>query len=118
MSSMRSVKEASAVTIVSLSEKWPQQDEEKTLRKVDFLEDKKETRPIEFVHRKDIVELATRGLTMKERLIVLLYYFEELTMREIGLTLDLSESRVCQLHTRIMERLREQLQRSKGDLLS
>ena len=38
-------------------------------------------------------------------------------MREIGLTLDLSESRVCQLHTRIMERLREQLARVQNDLL-
>lgn len=113
------VKEASAVTVVSLSEKWPQQeDDSKTLRKVDFLEDKKQTKPIEFVHRKDIVELATKGLSMKERLILLLYYFEDLTMREIGLALDLSESRVCQLHTRIMERLREQLMRSRADLLS
>jgi RNA polymerase sigma factor for flagellar operon FliA len=113
------VKEASAVTVVSLSEKWPQQeDDSKTLRKVDFLEDKKQTKPIEFVHRKDIVEVATRGLSMKERLILLLYYFEDLTMREIGLALDLSESRVCQLHTRIMDRLREQLMRSRADLLS
>ena len=42
--------------------------------------------------------------------------FEELTMREIGLVLDLSESRVCQLHTRIMARLQAKLGGRAKDL--
>ena len=53
---------------------------------------------------------------MRERMIVVLYYFEELTMREIGLTLDLSESRVCQLHSRIIARLKSRLGRRRDEL--
>lgn len=113
------VREASAVSIVSLSEKWPGEDDEaKTLRKIDILEDKRQTRPIDFAQRKDFLRRVVSVLGRKEREILLLYYFEDLTMREIGLTLDLSESRVCQLHTRIMDRLREQLAKVKTDLLA
>ena len=50
-----------------------------------------------------------RGLNRNERLIVLLYYYEEMTMKEIGLTLDLSESRVSQMHSSIISRLKGQL---------
>ena len=50
-----------------------------------------------------------KGLTATERLILILYYYEEMTMKEIGLTLDLSESRVSQMHSAIVDRLRFQL---------
>jgi RNA polymerase sigma factor for flagellar operon FliA len=50
--------------------------------------------------------LLTRGLSRAEQLIVTLYYYEDLTMSEIGRTLDLSESRVSQLHSGILRRLR------------
>ena len=113
------VKDASAVSIVSLSEKWPaDEDDSKTLRKIDILEDKRQTKPIEYAQRKDFLQRVVSMLVKKEREILLLYYFEDLTMREIGLTLDLSESRVCQLHTRIMDRLREHLGKVKQDLLA
>ena len=46
------------------------------------------------IQRKDLKDLVTRGLSRAERLILILYYYEEMTMKEIGLTLDLSESRV------------------------
>ncbi|MBI4574761.1 MAG: FliA/WhiG family RNA polymerase sigma factor [Planctomycetes bacterium] len=112
------VKEASAVTMVSLSEKWNEREENKSLRKIDMLEDRKGTNPVEDLQKKEIMELVVKGLSRKERLIVLLYYFEELTMREIGLTLDLSESRVCQLHSRIITRLQMQMDKIRADLLS
>ena len=44
-------------------------------------------------------------------LIVLLYYYEGMTMKEISLTFDISESRVCQMHTMILAKLRSQLRR-------
>ena len=40
---------------------------------------------------------------------MVLYYFEELTMAEIGVVLDLSESRVSQIHKDVIERLRDRL---------
>jgi RNA polymerase sigma factor for flagellar operon FliA len=52
----------------------------------------------------------TKGLSRAERLIVILYYYEEMTMKEIGMTLDLSESRVSQMHSSILARLKAQMQ--------
>jgi RNA polymerase sigma factor for flagellar operon FliA len=61
------------------------------------------------VERRELVaELAEAltTLTERERLILSLYYHEELTMREIGQVLEISEGRVCQLHARALHKLR------------
>lgn len=50
-------------------------------------------------------------LTEQERLVVALYYYEELTLKEIGLVLELSESRVSQLHTKAVLSLRVKLRK-------
>src|SRR5439155_22711600 len=50
-------------------------------------------------------------LPARERLIVGLYYEKELTMKEIGVVLDITESRICQLHTRVVKDLRVRLER-------
>jgi len=55
--------------------------------------------------REDLLK-AVRHLPEKERVVVSLYYGEELTMKEIGKTLRLTESRVCQLHTQAILRLK------------
>lgn len=61
---------------------------------------------------------AIEGLPEKERRVIALYYDEELTMKEIGLVLSITESRVCQLHTqailRLKTRLREYTESSRG----
>ena len=54
---------------------------------------------------------AVDSLTEQERTVVSLYYFEELTLKEIGQVLTISESRVCQIHARGLLRLRSALQR-------
>ncbi|MEM9420122.1 MAG: sigma factor-like helix-turn-helix DNA-binding protein, partial [Planctomycetota bacterium] len=54
-------------------------------------------------------DLVTGKLSRAERLIVVLYYYEQMSMKEIGVTLDLSESRVSQMHSSIMARLKVQL---------
>lgn len=110
------MKEASATSIVSFSEKWQEQDDTHAFHAVDLLEDRRAENPVDELQRKDVMEMVTKELSLKERLIVLLYYFEELTMREIGLVLDLSESRVCQLHTRILARLKGKLGTRAKDL--
>jgi RNA polymerase sigma factor for flagellar operon FliA len=58
-----------------------------------------------------------QSMPERERLVLTLYYFEELTLAEIGESLGVTESRICQIHgkavrrlrTRVMERTREQL---------
>ncbi len=48
-------------------------------------------------------------LPAKEKLVISLYYYDEMTMKEIGMILDLTESRVCQLHTQAILHLRSSL---------
>jgi RNA polymerase sigma factor for flagellar operon FliA len=54
-------------------------------------------------------------LPQQERLVVSLYYYEHLTLKEIGRALGISESRVSQVHTRAMMRLRLRLQNSLSE---
>jgi RNA polymerase sigma factor for flagellar operon FliA len=54
----------------------------------------------------EFAELTTAGLSSAELLILKLYYFEQMTMAQVGKALDLSESRVSQIHTAILARLR------------
>lgn len=58
------------------------------------------------VEDRDEFMTLVRPLGRREREIVLFYYFEDLTMAEIGQHMDLSESRVCQLHARAIEKMR------------
>jgi RNA polymerase sigma factor for flagellar operon FliA len=108
-------KDASAVGLVSLSRKWFETDSNKDVREIDVLEDKKGADPVREIQRKDLKELITKGLSRAERLIIILYYFEEMTMKEIGATLDLSESRVSQMHSSILARLKAQMQEKKKE---
>lgn len=62
--------------------------------------------PSEKVSRLMFTEFMTRGLNREERLVLVLYYYEGLTMAEIGQVLNLSESRVSQIHKDVIERLR------------
>jgi RNA polymerase sigma factor for flagellar operon FliA len=101
-----------------LTDKAKDEEGSKTLRKIDLLQNKKQEDPEQELRRKEVTEFITRGLSRKERLIMLLYYYEDLTMREIGATLNLSESRVCQLHSRIIFRLKNQLKKYQTELLS
>ena len=62
----------------------------------------------------EVLTSAVHGLPEREWLIISLYYKDELTMKEIALILDISESRVCQLHGRALERLREPMTRDRA----
>jgi RNA polymerase sigma factor for flagellar operon FliA len=60
---------------------------------------------------------AIEELPEREKMVISLYYFEELTLKEIGMVLGISESRVSQLHTRALLKLKNKLSRIKSDLL-
>jgi RNA polymerase sigma factor for flagellar operon FliA len=73
--------EANAKTIFSLSEKWDDGDEDKEMEKVEILADRKSIDPVDTIQQSDALEMITSSLTKKERLIILMYYYEGLTMR-------------------------------------
>lgn len=52
------------------------------------------------------LEQSIEGLPEKERMVLTLYYVEELTMKEIGAVLNITESRVCQIHAKTILRLK------------
>jgi RNA polymerase sigma factor for flagellar operon FliA len=64
-------------------------------------------------NRRQLVEAVER-LNERDRIVVTLYYFENLTLAEIGKVLGVTESRVCQLHTRAVLRLRSKLTESSS----
>ncbi len=59
--------------------------------------------------RRELMVMVDRQLSTRERTIVHSYYHGEQTMRRIGSRLRLAESRVCQMHTRLLCRLKERL---------
>ena len=90
-------------------------DDDKDLEKVEILADKKSTSPVDTIQQRDALDMITSSLTKKERLIILMYYYEGLTMREIGEIMELTESRVCQIHSNVMARLKGQLDRAQDE---
>ncbi len=103
-------KDSKPVNVVSLNRKWFETDSSKDIREIDVIQDNRQEDPITALHKRDLKLLMTKGLSRAERLIVILYYYEEMTMKEIGMTLDLSESRVSQMHSSILARLQAQMQ--------
>jgi RNA polymerase sigma factor for flagellar operon FliA len=62
---------------------------------------------------KGAVTSAIEQLPEKERLVISLYYIEELTMKETGKVLNITESRVSQIHSQAIKRLRAKLRKEK-----
>jgi len=108
-------RDANAVSLVSLDTKYNDGDSEKDVREIDVIKDKKSQDPVTEAQKRDLKSLLTKGLTRAERLIIVLYYYEEMTMKEIGATLDLSESRVSQMHSSIVARLKAQMNSRKKE---
>ena len=103
-------KDSKPVNVVSLNRKWFETDSSKDIREIDVIQDSRQEDPLSELQKRDLKLLITKGLSRAERLIVILYYYEEMTMKEIGMTLDLSESRVSQMHSSILARLQAQMQ--------
>ncbi len=108
-------RDANAVGLISLNNKFSDSDENNE-REVDIIEDRKAQDPLQKAHRDDMKMLFSKGLTRAEKLVVILYYYEEMTMKEIGATLDLSESRVSQMHSAILDRLKGQIESHAQEL--
>ena len=90
----------------SLSGKWDEDDQEGTAGYGDLLEDANAECPLGTARHQDMLDELTRSLSDRDRFIITQYYEEGRTLREIGEKLDLTESRVCQIHANVMDHLR------------
>lgn len=96
-------------------------DDENNSARIDFLQDDGVDDPVKRAETEEIKRLLTQAidtLSERERLVVSLYYFEELTLKEIGKVLGVSDSRVSQLHTKAILRLRGKLSDFRQDLVA
>lgn len=100
------------MSIMSLESIIYSDDDDVTI--METLEDKNSISPEESLEDKEkleILEEAIEKLKDKDKLILNLYYYEKLTLKEIGQILEVSESRVCQLHSRAIRNLRAVMQK-------
>ena len=100
------------MAVVSLEGILFSEDDELTIKGV--IEDKNSPSPHDAYEEQEKVEVLAQcieKLKEKDRIILNLYYYEGLTLREIGEVLELSESRVCQLHSRAIKNLRAMLKK-------
>ncbi len=99
---------ASAATMTSLDGAAPDPNGNGSeVRGIDLLENATYAAPEQQALHADLRDLLDERLSGMQRLVVMLYYFEGMNLKEIGESLNLSESRVCQMHTEILRNLRE-----------
>lgn len=102
----KTITDSCRVNLTSLDKNWSDQRGDGDVSELDLIPDRRGEDPTERMEKTELIRACTKGLTKNERLIIILYYFEEMTMKEIGATLDLSESRVSQMHSSIVERIK------------
>lgn len=113
--------EVRSTNLVSLDEYVQGKDGEGQTRLVDAVEDREGLDPSDRIDIEDLKEVmngAIMRLPSRERLVIALYYYEELTLKEIGAILSVSESRISQIHTKAVIRLRSKLKSQMRALIS
>lgn len=111
--------ELNSTSFLSLDEVWQNDDGNKPISRLQTVEDSLVTNQFSAVHQSEVKEILSKaidGLPDKEKLVVVLYYYENLTLREIGEVLNVSESRICQIHTKVISRLRGHLMKRTGEI--
>jgi len=87
---------------------------------IDTIQDESRLTPAEAMEEKDVkseLENALRRLPERERMIMVLYYHENMTLKEIGEAIEVSESRVCQLHAQAIMKLKNILSENRVERL-
>ena len=108
----------SGTTMLSLDNNpYPGTDDKISM--IDTIESPSSINPDVSVEREAVKELIIKGineLPEKEKKVLILYYYEDLTLKEIGEVLNVTESRVSQLHTKAIVRLRAKLAEIKEEI--
>jgi RNA polymerase sigma factor, FliA/WhiG family/RNA polymerase sigma factor, sigma-70 family len=108
----RTIMKVSGTSVLSLNDVWYNGDDSGNMSIGDSIESPSSMNPDSIVEREEIKKViiqAINELPEKEKMVIVLYYHEDLTFKEIGQVLNVSESRISQLHTKANLRLRAKL---------
>jgi len=110
----------SGTSILSLNDIWYTGEENDSVSIVESIESPHSLNPDTIVEKEEIKRViveAISELPEKEKKVLVLYYYEDLTLKEIGQVLEVTESRISQLHTKAIMRLRAKLTNIKKGIL-
>lgn len=110
--------ELNSTSFLSLDEVWQNDDGNKPISRLQTIEDSLISNQLLFLQKNEAREIIVETLNElpeKDKLVMVLYYYENLTLKEIGQVLNVSESRICQIHTKVVLRLRGMLKKKLGD---
>jgi RNA polymerase sigma factor FliA len=96
-------------SLFSLDGAWGKHDRSEGESPAAVLEDRSDNDPLRNLQKKEVTEVVRKMLDKTELLVITLYYYEQLNLREIGELLSLTESRICQIHTKVVQRLKKKL---------
>ncbi|MGE5178609.1 MAG: FliA/WhiG family RNA polymerase sigma factor [Bacteroidota bacterium] len=110
----RLMDEVHGTALLSLSKAVSTEDDQDYIQLEDIVDDPAQADALEVIESEQAREVLLEtidGLPEQQRLVVALYYYEEMTLKEIGEALHISESRVSQIHTRAVKTLKARLAR-------
>jgi len=116
----KNILKISGTSILSLNDVWFTGEENDKVSIVDSIESPQSLNPETIVEKEEIRRVivdAIHELPEKEKQVLVLYYYEDLTLKEIGKVLEVTESRVSQLHTKAIMRLRAKLTSIKKGIM-
>lgn len=111
----RILDEVRGVVLLSLNQPASENEETGAGGLAELIEDSRAVNALDKIEKdemKDVLLDVFNQLTEPEKLVLALYYYEEMTLKEIGETLDISESRASQIHTKAIGRVRRRLGRT------
>lgn len=109
----------SGTSIMSINDVWSGGEENDKISIQDSIESPESMNPDTIVEKEEIKKViiqAIQQLPEKEKKVLVLYYYEDLTLKEIGEVLGVTESRISQLHTKAIMRLRGKLTHVKSGI--
>ena len=116
----KTMQKISSSSIISLNDLWYSGEDNDRVAIVDSIESPQSLNPDIIVEKDEIKRVIVQAISElpdKEKKVLVLYYYEDLTLKEIGKVLEVTESRISQLHTKAIMRLRSKLTSLKKGIM-
>jgi RNA polymerase sigma factor FliA len=111
----------SGTSLISINDAWFTGDDNDKVSIIETIQSPSELNPEMIAEREEVKKMIVRTieeLPEKEKKVLILYYYEDLTLKEIGEVLNVTESRVSQLHTKAIMRLRSKLNHIRANIFA